>query len=152
MAFLSHHLRRVKLAEGCFYEWRSIPLGVPQGTKLGPWLFLVLINDLEVGDDSNAELWKYVDDATTSHIVFKRKQSNSQLIADKDVEWSSNNRVQLNRENCKELRISFVKKEDDFRLIIVNVKRLECVTSAFLPCATISNDLNWNGHISQVIN
>ena len=35
---------------------------------------------------------------TNSEIVFKRKQSNSQLIAYKVVEWSWYNRVQLNRE------------------------------------------------------
>ena len=37
---------------------------------------------------------KNVDD-TTSQIVFKGKQTNSQLIADKVVEWSSFKRVQL---------------------------------------------------------
>ena len=45
--------------------------------------------------------------------VFKGKQSNSQLIADKIVEWSSHHRVQLNGEKGKELRISFAKEEDD---------------------------------------
>ena len=37
--FLSDRRQRVKLVEDCFSEWRYIPAGVPQGTKLGPWLF-----------------------------------------------------------------------------------------------------------------
>ena len=39
---------------------------------------------------------------TTSEIVFKGKNSNSQLIANRVVEWSSHNKVQLNSEKCKE--------------------------------------------------
>ena len=40
----------------------------PQGTKLGPWPFLIMINDLVV---KNARLWKYVDDTTISETVAK---------------------------------------------------------------------------------
>lgn len=39
---------------------------------------------------------------------------NSQLIADKVVEWSSRSRFQLDGEKYKELRISFTKKETRF--------------------------------------
>ena len=46
--FLSNRSQRIKLSEGCYSEWGSAPSGVPQGTKLGPWPFLVLINDLDV--------------------------------------------------------------------------------------------------------
>ena len=44
--FLSGRSQRIKLAEGCYSKWGSVPSGVLQGTKLGPWLFLILINDL----------------------------------------------------------------------------------------------------------
>ena len=43
--FLSGRSQRIKLAQGCYSKWDSFPSGVPQGTKLGPWLFLILISD-----------------------------------------------------------------------------------------------------------
>ena len=78
-------------------RWRTT------GSKLGPWLFVLMINDL----DTNAQQWKYVYDTTVSEVVVKGGESHAQAIANRLTEWSRKNRVQLNADKCKELRISF---------------------------------------------
>ena len=76
---------------------------MPQGTKLGPWLFVLMINDL----NTNAQQWKYVDNTTEAKVVRKGKESHVQEIADSVIAWSRMTRFQLNADKCKELRIPF---------------------------------------------
>lgn len=122
---------------------------MPQGTKLVPWLFLVLINDLHLSDTLNAQLWKYVDDTTTSEVVAKGCESNVQQLADRVAQWSSDNRVKLNSDKCKELRISFGKNQPEFQPILVNGQELEVVQSAKLLGVTVTSYLSWNEHITN---
>ena len=145
--FLSNRLQRIKLADGCLSEWGS----VPQGRKLGPWLFLVLINDLDLSDNLNADIWKYVDDTTTSEVVTKGNQSNVQPIADCVAQWSYNNRVKLNSDKCKELRICFARDQPEFQPILLNGMNLEVVKSAKLLGVTITRNLLCNDHINDIV-
>ncbi len=44
-SFLQGRHQRVKL-KSCKSDWKEIKAGVPQGTKLGPLFFLIMVNDL----------------------------------------------------------------------------------------------------------
>ena len=57
--FLTDRKQRFKLCQECFGEWGALPAGVPQGTKLGPWLVAIMINNPNVTD---ANLRKFVND------------------------------------------------------------------------------------------
>ena len=126
----------------------TVPAGVPQGTKLGPWLFLVMINDLNLG---NLDLWKFVDDMTTAEPLPNNGVSKIQDSVDDLVNKSSANRFQLNVPKCKELRISFAKTEPKFDPIVANSKPLEIIETAKVLGLNISCDLKWNAHLSEVL-
>ena len=107
-----------------------------------------MINDVNITDN---DLWKYVDDTTIAEQVNKGKTSKIQAGVDKLLLKSWGNKFQMNEAKCKELQICFAKSKPDFDPIIVNDKPIKVVTSAKLLGLNISNDLKWNGHISEIL-
>jgi Reverse transcriptase (RNA-dependent DNA polymerase) len=63
-SFLSNRQQRVKI-RNVFSDWISLKGGMPQGTWLGPYVFLILINDLNTIMAS----FKFVDDVTLTEII-----------------------------------------------------------------------------------
>ena len=144
--FLTNRQQRVKLSEQSFSEWGQVPAGVPQRTKLGPWLFLLMINDLNIPDVLD---WKYVDETTFAEIVPRGASFEIEKAADKAVDWSKDQRMYLNENKCKEIRIDFEKNKHRFDPGLINGKDLSVVENAKILGVTISNDLKWNDHIEQ---
>ena len=58
--------QRVKVGD-VFSDWASPNGGMSQGTYLGPYVFLTMIDDLKLP----LELHKFVDDCTLSEIIKK---------------------------------------------------------------------------------
>ena len=146
--FLMDRRQRVKLSSDCFSEWGAVPSGVPQGTKRGGWLFILMINDLH---PSGSDVWKYVDDTTLAEVVPRGGQSGMQVAVNAVEQWSTINKLQLNADKCKELVIDFKKVKHHFDAVTVNSQELERVDSVKLLGVTITNTLQWNCHVLDVI-
>ena len=64
--FLKYRKQRIIL-NGQFSSWTSVNAGVPQGSILGPLLFLIYINDLTDGLSSNTKL--FADDTSLFSVI-----------------------------------------------------------------------------------
>ena len=128
-------------------NWKQINAGVPQGTIPGPLFFLLMINDLT----TTHPLYKYVDDCSTYEVV-SRPACNSTLQLDIDMicDWSNTNNMRLNVKKTKEFRISFLKSKPGFDHPTIEGSPLEIVDSFKLLGVTLSSDLSWNIHVSNI--
>jgi hypothetical protein len=125
--FLTGRKQRIKLNQNSYSDWADISAGVPQGTKLGPWLFIIMINDLKINDSN---ICKFVDDTTLDEIVGKNEESKVQTLIDNHTRQIFESQFKLSETKCKELRIGFCKPRAMFDPIIVNGEILEVVDSA----------------------
>ena len=78
--YLQDRVQRV-IINGQFSSWNNITAGVPQGSVLGPLLFLVFINDItNVVENCNIRL--FADDTSLFIEVDNRKQAAAKLNED----------------------------------------------------------------------
>ena len=101
--WLTDRRQRVVI-DGEVSSWKSVLSGVPQGSVLGPILFLVYINDLEEG--VTGKILKFADD---TKLFTKTKEigdkHNLQDDIDKLVKWSEKWQMLFNFGKCKCLHI-----------------------------------------------
>jgi len=104
-SFLMDRQQRVKVGD-VFSDWSSPNGGMPQGTYLGPYIFLTMIDDLK----SLLQLHKFVDDCTLSEIIKKAGTSIMQQEIDSVDSWSSLNHMVINTKKTKEMLICWIQK------------------------------------------
>ena len=85
--------------------WKSVNGGLPQGTKLGPLLFAILVNSLL--QDWNGRI-KFVDDATALEIVPRCSPGLLPILVNDVSQYASSTGMKLNSKKCKEMIISFL--------------------------------------------
>ena len=105
--WLTKRRQRV-VVNGAISNWKSVLSGVPQGSVLGPILFLIYIyiyiNDLE--DDISSKVLNFADDTTVFRKVTNDTDKQSlQDDLDKLVKWSEKWQMLFNFGKCKCIHI-----------------------------------------------
>jgi len=101
--WLRHRRQRVCI-KGKQSDWEEVWSGVPQGSVLGPLLFLIFINDLE--DNVSGNVLKFADDTKIFGQV-RNGHDNIRMQADLDkfVEWADKWQMQFNVSKCKVMHV-----------------------------------------------
>jgi hypothetical protein len=98
---------------GVMSDWQEVLSGIPQGSILGPLLFIIFINDIDQGITS--KILKFADDTKLLGGV-KSEEDLESLRKDLNrlYDWSEKWQVKFNLDKCKVMHIGYKNGEADY--------------------------------------
>ena len=134
-----------------FYYFRyQVTAGVPQGSILGPLLFLLYINDITMSLESEMHL--YADDAVL--MTNLQHDPNNMNIIEQDLQrlhqWADKWHMSFNASKTKYMIVSRT-KTTIYQTPRLNNIELENVQSYPQLGLTLDDSMNWEAHITKLI-
>ena len=126
----------------------QVTSGVPQGTVLGPLLFLLYVNDLHNNLKSSIRL--FADDALLYGIA-SSDVDGDQLQEDlKKLEvWQSKWQMSFNPAKCKTICLFSNKVTSQRKYVFCEVELEQVVSISYLG-VILNNKLKWSNHVSSI--
>ena len=131
-------------------ETKTVNIGVPQGSTLGPLFFLLFVNDMK----NCSHLLKFIQFADDTTILFSCPDINNlninlEIESNKVVKWFNSNKLIINfsKTNC----MLFSNKRDLPKLdITLNNNKLDVVNETSFLGVVIDNKLTWKAHVKHI--
>ena len=150
-AFLTNRTQRV-LLDGSSSDSVTVSSGVPQGTVLGPLLFLLYINDLPLSISPGSSTRLFADDSLIYRPI-KTDDDCTQLQHDLDAleQWESKWQMKFRPDKCKFIRFTRSPSPIPFTYTLHN-QPLQTTTSEKYLGVHLSHDLHFKQHIDSITN
>ena len=147
-SFLNNRTQNV-VVDGFSSKESPVLSGVPQGSVLGPVLFLIFIND--IADDISSAIRLFADDCLIYREIKNRDdQFALQRDLNKLVEWANTWGMEFNIQKCNVITITNMKKNRLSYSYKMNNQVIDGIRSSKYLGVTISNKLQWGAHISNI--
>lgn len=148
--YLEDRKQRVTLS-GQHSNWSCIKAGVPQGSVLGPLLFIVYINDIVDNIKGNIKL--FADDTALYIDVDNTNQGEIIMNADLQTigQWASQWLVNFNPRKTVAMKLSLKINPNPDPVLYFENEQLEMVTHHKHLGLEFSNKLSWHNHINTLV-
>ena len=149
-AFL-HNRRQSVVVENCFSSVGDVISGVPQGSVLGPVLFLIFINDIDHVCCGDTNLQLFADDCKLySSVTINCNSISLQQSVDNLANWANNWQLSININKCAVLRIGSKRGSASPCYVINNMTLINTDLITDLG-VEVDSDLSYHAHIVSIV-
>lgn len=145
--FLSNRSQRVRVNQS-HSDFKPVTSGIPQGSILGPLLFIIFINDLPEGLSSLCEI--FADDTKLFNSHKKSKIMQQDLLT--LTKWSNVWQINFNISKCSVLHIGVKNEKHKYYLDKDMLKELKTTEHEKDVGVIFSPNLKFDEHINTIIN
>ena len=150
--YLEDRRQRVRVGE-VKSTWSVVKRGVPQGSILGPFLFILYVNDLP-HTIQQCQVRQYADDTTLVHVSCNVQDLVSGLTDDLEnvAKWVDANKLKFNMKKTQLVLMSRKRGEYELDPVCVKLDDQEVARTKSATClgVVIDDELKWHEHIANV--
>jgi len=136
-----------------FSSWETVINGVPQGSILGPLLFIIYLNDLPYGLHQGAKAVIYADDTSVLLMAKNDEELKTKIncMLEYMTGWLSAKGLALNMEKTNIMKFTSSYHQNEAFQIIYQKKIITGTNNTKFLGLQLDKNISWKNHVKKII-